>query len=228
MDKAQNLTPQEIKEFNNKLNGYVFSASVNFPINLGDTKTPCRSMPFIKMVPKTTDVYIEDINKLSKEDWIKLRSYHKKEFDEIFKDIPFVQNKIAEYEQLKPKKQLEKENLLSHKENNTKKIEELLSKNKLGKVHSLVKGNNISEIYPHGPLNKSEETKLFEKNVRGKSIKALSKYPNEKEYLLPPSTQLKWGGYKKTDKGHVFVVEGANVLINEKQLPSYKAAEEII
>ncbi|MGX6960407.1 MAG: ADP-ribosyltransferase [Rickettsia endosymbiont of Pentastiridius leporinus] len=63
--------------------------------------------------------------------------------------------------------------------------------------------------------NKSEGIKIIFKDVKGKDISPLSQYPNEKEYLLPPSTQLKWSGYSKTKLGHVFITEGANVLLDE-------------
>ncbi|MFV9875852.1 MAG: hypothetical protein AB8U16_04635 [Rickettsiales endosymbiont of Dermacentor nuttalli] len=39
-------------------------------------------------------------------------------------------------------------------------------------------------------------------------------YADEQEYLIPPTTQLKWTGYQQTAKGYIFIVEGANALLD--------------
>jgi len=67
------------------------------------------------------------------------------------------------------------------------------------------------------------------KNVHGKSISAISEIPYEEEYLIPPSTQLQWTGHQVSESGqHVFTVEGANVLLEERhKSPSFTAAKEM-
>jgi hypothetical protein len=55
------------------------------------------------------------------------------------------------------------------------------------------------------------------KNVQGVNVAALSEFPSEKEYLIPPSTQIKYTGHKVVDGRHVFTAEGTNILLDTKK-----------
>jgi hypothetical protein len=58
----------------------------------------------------------------------------------------------------------------------------------------------------------AEDVTILYSNLRGKYIAPISKYPEEGEYLLPPSTQLKWEGYKKEGKSHIFNTSVADAI----------------
>lgn len=72
------------------------------------------------------------------------------------------------------------------------------------------------------PVDKVE---IILKNVKGVNVSPISQAAGEREFLLPPSTQLKWTGHKAEEKQefdlnsmkhvnyttHTFTVEGANV-----------------
>lgn len=53
-------------------------------------------------------------------------------------------------------------------------------------------------------------------NVQGVDIAPLSMFPEEREYLIPPSTQVQYTDYKVKDGKYIFFAKGKNVLI-EKQ-----------
>lgn len=68
---------------------------------------------------------------------------------------------------------------------------------------------------------KSVDKVIIEK-VKGVNISPLSKLPGEKEYLIPPSTQLKWTGHKiDKDGSHIFTAEGANVQMDRRHNIKY-------
>ena len=92
----------------------------------------------------------------------------------------------------------------------------------LDKMMKMQKNHEIEQV--QGFLSTSYETQkhfgdvqIVYENVRGVSIAALSEFPDEKEYLIPPSTQIKYTGYKFIQGRHVFTSEGANVLLDTKQ-----------
>lgn len=69
---------------------------------------------------------------------------------------------------------------------------------------------------------------IIYENVRGKSISALSQYPHEQEYLIPPTTQIKFTGHKFENGKHTFTAEGSNVLLDQvynKEAPIKARAE---
>jgi hypothetical protein len=81
-----------------------------------------------------------------------------------------------------------------------------------------------------------QEIAIIYQNVHGKDISPLSNHQEEKEYLIPPSTQIKWTGYQKTKNGHIFTARGANNLLDsealtvetEKSLSSQKKVAELL
>jgi hypothetical protein len=59
---------------------------------------------------------------------------------------------------------------------------------------------------------------IIYQNIRGKDISTLSHSDTEKEYLIPPSSQIIWTGYQRTKNGHIFTARGANVLLDSQTL----------
>lgn len=56
-------------------------------------------------------------------------------------------------------------------------------------------------------------------NLRGKNVKNLSAFPNEREFLLPP-TQVKWDHYLSVKGGHIFTARPAatpGVILSDSQ-----------
>ncbi|WP_342224866.1 ADP-ribosyltransferase [Rickettsia endosymbiont of Urophora cardui] len=93
-----------------------------------------------------------------------------------------------------------------------------LIKNAQEHIISQEKGFISTSLAPNLKIDTESNKKnvrIIYKNVRGKSISAISQRPDELEYLLPPSTQIRWTGYKNTSAGYVFTAEGANVLLDE-------------
>ena len=87
-----------------------------------------------------------------------------------------------------------------------------------------VKKNNVTQekAFTSSSFEDLEEFKLtypnqiILKNVQGKDISAISYFGKEKEYLISPSTQLKWTGHTMDGENHVFTVEGSNVLLDQR------------
>ena len=66
-------------------------------------------------------------------------------------------------------------------------------------------------------LDKFGDVQIIYKNIRGVSIDALSEYPDEREYLIPPSTQVRYTGHKIVNDRHIFTAQGANVLLDQSK-----------
>ena len=68
----------------------------------------------------------------------------------------------------------------------------------------------------HDDFKKVYPNQIILKNVQGKDISAISYFGKEKEYLISPSTQLKWTGHTMNGENHIFTVEGSNVLLDQR------------
>lgn len=77
----------------------------------------------------------------------------------------------------------------------------------------------------HQPQKRFGEVQIIFKNTKGKSISALSKMSEEEEYLIPPTTQIRFIGYEFKDGRHIFTAEGANVLLDQEYSKENKAAQ---
>jgi hypothetical protein len=80
----------------------------------------------------------------------------------------------------------------------------------------------------HTPYNEGEVQIIYD-NVQGVSVDSISANVGENEYLIPPSTQIKYTGYKFINGKHVFSAEGANVQLDRKHeiSPSSRIKTEI-
>jgi ADP-ribosyltransferase exoenzyme len=68
----------------------------------------------------------------------------------------------------------------------------------------------------HDSFKKTYPNQIILKNVQGKDISAISYFGKEKEYLISPSTQLKWTGHTIDGENHIFTVEGSNALLDQR------------
>ncbi len=73
------------------------------------------------------------------------------------------------------------------------------------------------------------DVQIVFQNIRGVSVSCISRNPFEEEFLIPPSTQIKYTGHKIIDGNHVFTAEGANVLLETERVvsPEDKARSEV-
>jgi hypothetical protein len=92
----------------------------------------------------------------------------------------------------------------------------------LAKMLEMQKNHEVEQV--KGFLSTATETQtgfgevqIIYKNVQGVNIAAISTFPKEKEYLVPPSTQIKYTGHKIVDGVNIFTAEGANVLLDKKR-----------
>ncbi|MGI4775366.1 MAG: hypothetical protein ACRYE9_00270 [Janthinobacterium lividum] len=68
--------------------------------------------------------------------------------------------------------------------------------------------------------------RIIYENVKGKKVDALSIAP-ENEYMIPPSTQIKWTGHKEENGIHYFTAQGANVLLDQVKPINTRITEAI-
>lgn len=110
----------------------------------------------------------------------------------------------------------------------TTNLEELKSRAKFDQVYQDPAFFSTAEI---GGVFSQNEVTIKGTNLLGKLIAAISAHPDEKEYLVPPSSQIKVTKYRASNNVHYFEVEGANVLnpyLDKRVLDKMKKLEERI